>query len=157
MRDASGSDTPPMHVTEYLEHLAALGVRDENFPAIQPVYHHRIWTRFPDGSGPDALAKAIDQLRQDDNTFHVEGGTWTNDRSWVRDYDQVLGSMDEASRAFNTAAAAGLAEHDPRYRAALFPLLTSQTSCFRYWGQGAWTDYGRELCRRTIAILDARA
>jgi hypothetical protein len=29
----------------------------------------------------------------------------------------------------------------------------SQTSCYRYWGQGTWTDYGKELCRRTEAIL----
>jgi hypothetical protein len=26
--------------------------------------------------------------------------------------------------------------------------LLLQTSCFRYWGQGAWTDYARELYRR---------
>ena len=25
--------------------------------------------------------------------------------------------------------------------------------CYRYWGQGIWTDYGRELCRRTEEIL----
>ena len=39
------------------------------------------------------------------------------------------------------------------YRNALFHLLASQTSCFRYWGQGTWTDYGREICRRGEAIL----
>jgi hypothetical protein len=31
--------------------------------------------------------------------------------------------------------------------------LCSQTSCYRYWGQGLWTDYGREICRRTTEIL----
>jgi hypothetical protein len=35
----------------------------------------------------------------------------------------------------------------------LLHLLSSQTSCYRYWGQGQWTDYGRELCRRTGEIL----
>jgi hypothetical protein len=30
----------------------------------------------------------------------------------------------------------------------------SQTSCFRYWGEGTFADYGRELCRRTIEIID---
>ncbi len=39
------------------------------------------------------------------------------------------------------------------YRNALFHLLTSQTSCFRYWGQGIWTDYAREICRRGSEIL----
>ena len=42
---------------------------------------------------------------------------------------------------------------DPRYRNALFHLLTAQTSCYRYWGTGLWTDYGREFCRRTTDIL----
>jgi hypothetical protein len=40
-----------------------------------------------------------------------------------------------------------------RFRNALFHLLSSQTSCYRFWGEGLWTDYGRELCRRTVAIL----
>ena len=42
---------------------------------------------------------------------------------------------------------------DPRYREALYYLMLTQTSCFRYWGQGLWTDYGRELCRRLTEIL----
>jgi hypothetical protein len=47
----------------------------------------------------------------------------------------------------------GTPSGDGRYRNALFHLLCSQTSCYRYWGQGIWTDYGRELCRRLEAIL----
>jgi hypothetical protein len=50
-----------------------------------------------------------------------------------------------------------LAQHvptdDPRYRNALFHLLTAQTSCYRYWGQGMWTDYGAEISRRAMDIL----
>jgi hypothetical protein len=42
---------------------------------------------------------------------------------------------------------------EPRYRNALFHLLCAQTSCFRYWGEGLWADYGREICRRLEAIL----
>jgi hypothetical protein len=42
---------------------------------------------------------------------------------------------------------------EPRYRNALFHLLTTQTSCYRYWGTGLWTDYARELIRRTNEIL----
>jgi hypothetical protein len=29
----------------------------------------------------------------------------------------------------------------------------AETSCFRYWGQGTWTDYGQEICRRGADIL----
>jgi len=39
------------------------------------------------------------------------------------------------------------------YRNALFHLLAAETSCFRYWGQGRWTEYGQELCRRGLDIL----
>src|SRR5205807_1822699 len=38
------------------------------------------------------------------------------------------------------------------YRNALFHLLTAETSCYRYWGEGIWTAYGTELSRRTIDI-----
>jgi hypothetical protein len=40
------------------------------------------------------------------------------------------------------------------YRNALFHLLAAETSCFRYWGQGVWPEYGRELCRRGMEILE---
>ena len=42
---------------------------------------------------------------------------------------------------------------EPRYRNALYHLLITQTSCFRYWGSGIWTEYARELCRRASEIL----
>ncbi|MBS1138496.1 MAG: glycosyl hydrolase family 57, partial [Proteobacteria bacterium] len=62
--------------------------------------------------------------------------------------------MERASALFHQiAVGSGVSTHDPRYRNALFHLLTSQTSCYRYWGQGAWTDYGREICRRLEDIL----
>jgi hypothetical protein len=40
-----------------------------------------------------------------------------------------------------------------QYREALLYLLLSQTSCFRYWGQGVWTDYAREICRRGMEAI----
>jgi hypothetical protein len=62
--------------------------------------------------------------------------------------------MEEASTLFHEKVLKpGVPPTEFRYRSALFHLLTSQTSCYRYWGKGAWTDYGRELCRRTIEIL----
>ncbi|MFM8966648.1 MAG: glycosyl hydrolase family 57, partial [Vulcanococcus sp.] len=41
----------------------------------------------------------------------------------------------------------------PVYREALLHLLLLETSCFRYWGQGTWTDYAREIHRRGEALL----
>jgi hypothetical protein len=152
IHDTSHTATPPMNAGEYLEHLAAAGVRDEDFPVIQPIFQSRIWERYQPGGGAAELEQVIAALRKADPAFHVEGGSWTSDISWVKGYDNVLGPMEQASALF-AEKAAQLASDDPRYRAALFHLLCSQTSCFRYWGQGQWTEYGRELCRRTMAML----
>ena len=47
----------------------------------------------------------------------------------------------------------GISSNEHRYRNALFHLMASQTSCYRYWGQGQWTDYGQEIVRRAEQIL----
>jgi hypothetical protein len=154
MAEASGGETPPLLVSEYLAHLEALGVTESAFPAIQPVLQRRIWERFRDGAGAQALAERIDELRREDDRFRMEGGSWTNNMSWVRGYESVLGPMEQASALFaEKVLNAGVASSEPRYRNALFHLLASQTSCYRYWGKGVWTDYGREICRRAIEIL----
>jgi hypothetical protein len=152
MRECSGSDAPAVNVSEYLEYLDAVGIGEEHFPRIQPIMQSRIWERFPEPAGPEALEKVVDDLRKQDGRFHMEGGSWTNKISWVRGYESVLGPMEEVSALF-AEKTQGVATSDPRYRNALFYLLTSQTSCYRYWGSGTWTDYGRELARRTSDIL----
>ena len=104
--------------------------------------------------GEERLAKVIEQLKKEDDRFNMEGGSWTNNISWVRGYENVLGPMERVSSLFYEKV---LKTHIPmnehRCRNALFHLLCSQTSCYRYWGQGIWTDYGREICRRLEAIL----
>jgi hypothetical protein len=154
MRECSGSRTPAMNATEYLEHLFASGVRETDLPVLQPILQKRIWDRFKSGEGEARLAKVIEDLKKEDGRFHMEGGSWTNNISWVHGYDNVLGPMEKSSsHFFEKVLKPGVSSNDPRYRNALFHLLSSQTSCYRYWGQGVWTDYGREICRRTDAIL----
>jgi hypothetical protein len=154
VRASSGTDTPLLNVSEYLEHLAALGLSERNFPVIQPVFQRRIWERMQPGDGPARMAEVIEVLRQEGNRFHMEGGSWTNDLSWVRGYERLLGPMEEVSALFNEKVLKpGIPSHEHRYRNALFHLMCSQTSCFRYWGEGPWTDYGREVCRRAKGIL----
>jgi hypothetical protein len=152
MREASGSEISPVNVTEYLEYLDTLGLRQEDFPAIQPVMQKRIWDILPRAPGPEALERVIQDLRKKDGRFHMEGGSWTNNLSWVRGYGHVLGPMEQVSALF-AEKTKGVPSSDPRYRKALFYLLITQTSCFRYWGEGLWTEYARELCRRTADIL----
>jgi hypothetical protein len=63
--------------------------------------------------------------------------------------------MEEASIRFHQKIEGKeISTENQHYRNALFHLLSSQTSCYRYWGQGLWTDYGREICRRTESILN---
>jgi hypothetical protein len=151
----SNSPTPAVNVTEYLEYLDSLGVKEQDFPAIEPIFQHRIWQKFENGSGPEAMEKVIQQLAKEDHRFHMEGGSWTNNISWVHGYEKLLGPMEKASALFNEKVLAKkVSPSEPRFRNALYHLLLMQTSCYRYWGEGVWADYGRELCRRTIEILN---
>jgi len=154
VRECSDSETPLVNVSEYLDHLLAMGVREADMPLLQPVLQSRIWDRFKPGDGAKKLADVIEQLRKGDSRFHVEGGSWTNNISWVRGYERLLGPMEELSSLFyERVLKPGLPTGEPRYRRALFHLLVSQTSCYRYWGQGIFVDYGREICRRGCEIL----
>ncbi|MGO9039012.1 MAG: glycosyl hydrolase family 57 [Steroidobacteraceae bacterium] len=154
VRECSGSETPLINVSEYLDHLAAMGVRESDLPSLQPVFQSRIWDRFKPGDGAQKLADVIGQLQQEDSRFQVEGGSWTNNISWVRGYERLVGPMEELSSLFyEKVLKPGVPTGEHRYRRALFHLLVSQTSCYRYWGQGIFVDYGREICRRGSDIL----
>lgn len=154
IEECSGSDVPAVNVSEYLEWLFASGVAESDLAPLQPVHQARIWERFTAGSGHARLAVVVDQLRKEDSRFSVEGGSWTNDISWVRGYERLLGPMEEVSSLFyEKVLKPGVATTEPRYCNALFHLLTCQTSCYRYWGDGLFVDYGTEICRRAREIL----
>jgi hypothetical protein len=154
VRECSGSDTPLMNVTEYLEHLLMSGIKEHDLPVLQPLFQKRIWDRFEPDDGPDKLNAVVEQLRKEDSRFHVDGGSWTNNISWVRGYDALLGPMERVSFLFyEKVLRPRWPSNEHRYRNALFHLLASQTSCYRYWGQGVWVDYGREICRCASEIL----
>ena len=154
VHEASGSETPIVNVTEYLEYLAARGIKEHDFPVLQPIFQGRIWQRMRPGDGPDRLKQVIEELKKEDGRFHMEGGSWTNNISWVRGYDDLLGPMERVSSLFHECASKNhIPKTDQRYRNALFHLMACQTSCYRYWGQGLWTDYGKEICRRAHDIL----
>ncbi len=154
VRECSGTATPMMNITEYLEQLFNSGVERSDLPVVQPRLQHRIWQRMQPGDGPDRLTTVTSELASEDGTFHVDGGSWTDDISWVRGYDDVLIPMERASALFHERIlGAHLDTNDPRYREALFYLLTAETSCYRYWGAGLWSDYGTEMARRASSIV----
>jgi len=146
-----------MNGTEYLEALAAMGVDERVFPTVQPVSQHRIWEQVT-GSGPGAADRAIARVRERDPSFNLDRASWTSDRSWVAGYGDVMDPVLRLSARFHErwdgAGADGDARlADPTYRSSLLYLLLSQTSCFRYWGHGFWTDIAQEICRRGLASL----
>jgi hypothetical protein len=152
--ESSGARTPPVNGTEYLKYLDSLGLAQQDFPVIQPIMQQRIWDRSEDGAGPEAMEKVIKQLQEQDGRFHMEGGSWTYNISWVRGYEDVLKPMEAASAIFSEKVLSkNISTCEPRYRNALYHLLITQTSCYRYWGQGEWADRGRELCRRVMESL----
>jgi hypothetical protein len=154
VRESSGSATPMLNGTEYLERLFASGVGEKDLPVAQPLFQSRVWDRMHPGEGPDQLARVIADVGREDDRFNMEGGSWTNNISWVHGYDDVLIPMERASSQFHERVLAReIPSSDPSYRNALFHLLATETSCYRYWGEGVWTAYGAELARRTTDIV----
>jgi len=149
-------DVVAMNGSEYLEALAAMGVDERAFPPVQPRSQHRIWAEAA-SPGPGAADRAIARLREREPSFKIDGASWTNDRSWREGYDDVMDPILRLSARFHERwdGRGDGAPEDPTYRRSLLMLLLSQTSCFRYWGQGVWTDTAREICRRGLASVNA--
>ncbi len=140
--------------TEYLELLQREGLSERDFSPIQPLHQHQIWRRVGNQPTPEAVQGAIEEARRSDHRFGMEGGSWTNDLSWVRGYENVLDPMNKLSAMFHEKLDSRPADKcGHAYRNALFHNLVAQTSCYRYWGQSRWTDYAREICRRGMEII----
>jgi hypothetical protein len=122
------SDTPLMNGSEYLEHLFALGIKEKDFPArCQPLFSKRIWDPHEAGRGAgEAGQEVIEELRK-----RTTASTW--------------------KAAVGPAISPGCAAT----KTCWGPWSRPAPSCYRYWGQGLWTDYGREICRRVSAIVEA--
>ncbi|MBF2057785.1 MAG: glycosyl hydrolase family 57 [Cyanobacterium sp. T60_A2020_053] len=152
------SDVVGVNGTEYLELLASVGVNEDDMPRVRALGQYKIWDRVGDNINPDTVAEAIDFLQQNDHNFHTEGASWTNDLSWVKGYDNVLAPMTRLSALFHqkyddlVAKDANVTKQSDYQEALLYNLLL-QTSCFRYWGQGLWTDYAQELYHRGESVI----
>jgi hypothetical protein len=142
-----------VNVTEYLELLEAAGVRPDMLPACRPIHQGQVFARITKWE-PGAADRALAEVKRDKPHFNLEGGSWTNNISWVAGYDNLLTPMNQLSARFHQVVdGRALDRNSHAYRNALFHLLVAETSCFRYWGQGVWTDYGKEVCRRGLDIL----
>lgn len=155
----SQNDIVGFNGTEYLELLESMGVTNEDYPICQAVGQHKVWQRVkPEQATTEQVENAIAELKATDPHFSMDGASWTNDLSWVKGYENVLEPMNQLSAAFHAkydwlVAADPTVTRQADYQEALLYNLLLQTSCFRYWGQGTWTDYARELSRRGEALV----
>ncbi|MFM9041267.1 MAG: glycosyl hydrolase family 57 [Vulcanococcus sp.] len=151
-RCAGDHGTAAINGSEFLELLETQGISAEQFPALQAVGQHRLSAQLGERWSTEQLEQAIAALKVSDPGFSIDGASWTNDLSWVNGYESVLEPMQELSAAFHQRYPTAPTS-DPNYQEALLHLLLLETSCFRYWGQGTWTDYAREIHRRGMGWL----
>jgi hypothetical protein len=139
--------------TEYLELIEQAGVREAMLPCCRPIHQGRIFERIKKWEA-GAADRVIADLKREEPHFAMEGGSWTNNISWVKGYENVLTPMNQLSVRFHQILDnRPIDKNSHAYRNALFHLLVAETSCYRYWGQGIWTEYAKEICRRGSDIL----
>jgi hypothetical protein len=145
--------TVGMNGTEYLDFVKEAGLKEEAFMPVQPVSQSKIWEFLKEYS-MGAADRAIEKAKQKYPGFSLEKASWTSDKDWVKGYGDVMDPIIQLSSAFHKKFDSKDADKSSKnYKDALFYLLLSQTSCFRYWGTGIWTDYAKEICRRGMEAL----
>lgn len=158
--EGGGAGTVAINGTEYLEMLESVGVTAGDFPKIQAVQQHKLWQQLGESPSSENVEAAIAELQASDASFSMAGASWTNNLSWVEGYANVLEPMTSLSAAFHQhfdplVAADPAVSETQLYQQALLHLLLLETSCFRYWGQGVWTEYASEIHRRGVVSLGA--
>jgi hypothetical protein len=142
-----------VNVTEYLELIEQAGVQDRMLPSCRPIHQGQLFSRITKWE-PGAADKAVEAIKREQPNFSMDGGSWTNNISWVKGYENLLTPMNRLSAQFHEVLGRRPVDtNNGAYRNALFHLLMAETSCFRYWGQGIWPEYGKEICRRGSEIL----
>ena len=154
-----GTGVVGINGTEYLEMIEAAGVNPDDYPTCQAINQHKVWQRVsPNDATPEAVEKVIAELKETDHQFHMDGASWTSHLSWVKGYDNVLDPMRKLSALFHEKYDLAV-QQDPsvtqqlEYQQSLLYNMLLQTSCFRYWGQGSWTDYAHTLYERGVALV----
>ncbi len=154
----NASPTIAINGSEYLDLLESANISQENYPRIQASHQHKIWEKIEGQITPTKIDKAIAELKENDQSFSINGASWTNDLSWEDGYENVLKPISSLSIKFHQTFDQ-LVIQDPlttkthAYQEALLYLLLLETSCFRYWGQGRWTEYAKTIFKRGEEIL----
>jgi len=152
------SSTIAINGSEYLDFLETLNIDEESYPMIQAVDQHKIWEKISGPITQTKIKKAIDQLKDADQSFSLSGASWTNDLSWEDGYKNVLEPISKLSSYFHETFDHLLVQNpsltkNHGYQEALLYLLLLETSCFRYWGQGKWTEYAKTIFRKGEEVI----
>ena len=152
------STTIAMNGSEYLDFLKSLKVKEDSYPLIQAIDQHKMWRKISGPITPTKLKKAINELKGEDESFSLSGASWTRHISWENGYENVLERITTLSSLFHkkfdhlVALNPSLTKTDS-YQKALLYLLLLETSCFRYWGQGKWTQYTKIIFKKGEEVL----
>jgi len=152
------SPTIAMNGSEYLDFLERSNIDEDSYPLIQAIDQHKIWGKISGPITPTSFKKAIEELKEEDQSFSLSGASWTSDLSWVDGYKNVLEPISKLSSIFHETFD-NLIVQNPSltknhgYQEALLYLLLLETSCFRYWGQGKWTEYAKTIFEKGEEVL----
>ncbi len=155
------SQTIAMNGSEYIELIESLNINQGTYPVIQAIDQHKLWNKIVEPITPRAIEKAITELEEEDQSFSMTGASWTNELSWEDGYENVLEPISKLSNYFHKTFDHLLIK-DPSisktkiYREALLYLLLIETSCFRYWGQGKWTEYAKTIFERGKEVIKSQ-
>ena len=157
-KDNPDSTTIPMNGTEYLNLIKSKGIKKGNYPVIQAVGQHKIWKKIGNDINSSSIRKAINDLKFEDQSFSISGASWTNNLSWEEGYENVLEPMNTLSANFHKTFDHLIDQNQSitkksKYQKALLYLLLLETSCFRYWGQGKWTEYAKNIYKNGQKVI----
>ena len=152
------SPTIGMNGSEYLDFLETLNIDEESYPLIQAINQHKIWEKISGSITPTSFKKAIEELKEEDPSFSLSGSSWTNDLSWEVGYKNILEPISKLSSYFHQTFDHLIVQNpsvtkNHSYQEALLYLLLLETSCFRYWGQGTWTEYAKTIFKKGEEVL----
>ena len=155
---SSKSGTIGINGSEYLDFLETSRICKDNYPQIQAVNQHKLWQKISGSITPNTVKNAIEELEQEDKSISFSGASWTNDLSWEDGYKNVLEPISKLSSYFHKTFDYLIIKNPSitkthSYQEALLYLLLLETSCFRYWGQGKWTEYARTIFEKGEEIL----
>ena len=132
-------------IASHLDMLAMDNIKEDDFMPSQSFHQNAIWQRVGEKPTPRAVENAIKEAKVRDSAFEMEGSFWTNNLSWIQNYEAVLNPMHKLSVLFHSKTDNRPVDKSNRsYRAALLYLLVGQNhrQC-QWWAVGAEAPHRR--------------